>query len=545
MPRTRVTAAAVVGALAQHGVELCFGIPGTHSIPFYRHLADSGIRHVAARHEQGAGYAADGYARVTGRPAVVLVTTGPGVLNAATAAATAYADSIPMMVLSPGLPLALDGAGTGYLHETKSQTGAMNSVCEWSRRVNSPADAVRAVHDAFTVFEQGRPRPVHIEVPVDVLDCEADADLSVPPRAPGGPVPDRAAIAHAVKLLSAAHRPAIITGGGGRGASAWLRRLAESVDAPVVSTVNGKGVLDELHPLSVGASIRLQSAKALVADADVVVAVGTELADTDLWTGPLQLGGDLIRIDIDPGQLHRNAAATCPLPGDAALTLAELCALLPGEARRPGREPGASRAAAARQAIEQEARADAGQLAELCAALRDTIADDAIVTGDSSRCCYLGAVHFLPARGPSRFLYPTGYATLGYAVPAAIGAKLADPGRQVLALTGEGGLLFTVQELAVAAELGLPLPVVTDINGGYQEIRDAMIAAGVKPAGVTLPAPRAGDLAAAFGCRGEDVFSVQQLGPAVARALTAPGPTVLGWHHQAGPPGPAGQRDAP
>ncbi len=160
---------AVVRALAAHGVELVFGIPGTHTLELHRHLTACGIRHVTPRHEAGGGYAADGYARITGRPGVVLATSGPGVINTATAAATAYADSIPLLILSPSMPTDVEGRDTGFLHEGKNQGAAMDAVTAWSRTASSPEDAVQAIHDAFAHFTTNRPRPVHIQIPLNFL----------------------------------------------------------------------------------------------------------------------------------------------------------------------------------------------------------------------------------------------------------------------------------------------------------------------------------------------------------------------------------------
>src|SRR5919202_3096366 len=205
---------AVARSLQACGVDLVFGIPGTHTLPIHRHLTACGIRHVTPRHEQGGGYAADGYARVSGRPGVVITTSGPGLINAATPAATAYADSVPILVLSPSMPTGVEGRDTGFLHESKNQGAAMDAPVAWSRRAGSPADAAAAIRAAFEHFSAGRPRPVHVEVPVDVLEGvgDAEADREVPEAA--APGVDERAVEQAVDLLSAAERPALVLGGG-------------------------------------------------------------------------------------------------------------------------------------------------------------------------------------------------------------------------------------------------------------------------------------------------------------------------------------------
>jgi 5-guanidino-2-oxopentanoate decarboxylase len=499
---------AVVQALRAHGVELVFGIPGTHTLPIHRHLAACGIRHVTPRHEQGGGYAADGYARVSGRPGVVLATSGPGVINAATPAATAYADSVPLLVLSPAMPTDVQGRDTGFLHEGKDQGAAMDALVAWSRRAQSPAEAAAAVDEAFAYFAAARARPVHVEVPVDVLESTGEVQIATP-AAPAAATPG---VDHAAALLAGAERPALVLGGGARGASEAAARLG----LPVITTVNGKGIVDERSPLSLGASIRLRAAQEWLAGRDVVVAVGTELGESDLW-GPMpELGGRLVRVDVDPAQLHKNAPADVAVLGDARAVLEALPARAADEDL-----------SAVREAIRAEALVDGAPWLDLTRALDEVLGPDGVLAGDSTMAAYYGAVHHLPMDPRRRFIYPTGYATLGYAVPAAIGARLAAPERPAIALVGDGGLLFTVAELATAAELGLPLPVVVPNNGGYGEIRNQMRDEGIDPVGVDLKVPDLPLLGRAFGGAGVRVDDPAALAPALREALERPGPTII------------------
>ena len=512
---------AVVRALRAHGVELVFGIPGTHTLPIHRHLTEHGIRHVTPRNEQGGGYAADGYARVSGKPGVVLATSGPGVINTATPAATAYADSVPLLIVSPAMPRDVEGRDTGYLHESKDQRAAMDALVSWSRRAGSPAEAAGAIADAFAHFAAGRPRPVHVEVPVDVLGARAEVRL----RAPGGavaPAVDEGALERAAALLERAERPALILGGGARGAVATASALAERLGAPVVTTVNGKGVVDERHALSLGAQIRLPATQRWLAERDVVLAVGTELGESDLWGPPLRLRGRLIRVDVDALQLQKNADAEVAVHGDACAVLAGLLDALPARATARTED-----LAAARAAIRAEALADGEAYVPLAAALDEALGPDGVLAGDSTMASYHGAIHFLPMDARRRWIYPTGYATLGYALPAAIGAKLAAPERPVIALAGDGGLMFTVAELATAAELGIPLPVVVPNNGGYGEIRAQMREERIEPIGVDLRVPDLPALGRAFGGAGLRVDDPAALAPALREALERPGPTVI------------------
>ena len=498
---------AVVQALRAHGVELVFGIPGTHTLPLHRHLAACGIRHVTPRHEQGGGYAADGYARVSGRPGVVLATSGPGVINAATAAATAYADSVPVLIVSPSMPTDVEGGDTGYLHEGKDQGAAMGALVAWSRRAGTPAEAAAAIDEAFAHFAAGRPRPVHVQVPVDVLADSGPVTLGDTAE----PAPATPGVDHAAALLADAERPALVLGGGARGAAEAALRLG----IPVMTTVNGKGIVDERHPLSLGASIRLRAAQCWLAGRDVVIAVGTELGESDLW-GPMPELRRLVRVDVDPAQLHKNAPADVAVAGDARAVLERL----PARSSFEDLEP-------VRAAIREEALADGAPWLDLVGALDDGLGSDGILAGDSTMAASYGAVHFLPMDPRRRFIYPTGYATLGYAVPAAIGAKLAAPERPVIALVGDGGLLFTVAELVTAAELGIPLPVVVPNNGGYGEIRNQMLEEGIDPVGVDLRVPDLPALGRAFGGEGVRVETPGELTAELRAALERPGPSVI------------------
>ncbi len=516
-------AEAVVEGLERNGVDLIFGIPGTHTLPIYRHLPRSGIRHITPRHEQACGYAADGYARASGRPGVCLLTTGPGVINAATSAATAYADSVPLLIISSAVPSAIEGEDSGFLHESRDQRGALEGLVSKSYYPRSAGEIAAAIDEAFHGFANRRPRPVHIGIPLDAMEDLGDA------RAPSfqssasepGPQVDPASIREAAELLDAAGSVAVVAGGGARHAQLEVTALAERLQAPVLTTANGKGVLDEDHRLSLGPSLRLPAARRWLSSCDAVLAVGTELAESDLWGPPLELGGSLVRVDIDPRQLDKNAAARIHLLGDAGPALAALLAEIP-ERRRA--EPDVTGLAAT---IRREATVDGEPWIPLSRALSRTLVNGGVLCADSAMASYFGAVHFVHLDSPSRFLYPTGYATLGYALPAAIGAKLARPDLAVVALIGDGGLMFTVSELATAAELGLPLPVLVVSNGGYGEIHRQMREREIEPLGVELDTPDLPLLAQSMGCRGLRIRDEAELAPQLEIALRQPGPTLI------------------
>ncbi|PVE13169.1 thiamine pyrophosphate-binding protein, partial [Streptomyces scopuliridis] len=330
-----------------------------------------------------------------------------------------------------------------------------------------------------------------------------------------------------------ARRPALVLGGGARGAAAECLALAEELAAPVVTTANGKGIVAETHPLALGVSLHSPAVQEWLADRDAVLAVGTELAESDLWSaGPPALNGTLLRVDLDPAQLYGGLRTAHPLLGDAALAVRALL----GSCRHPGPDttPRTTRADAARAEVvrlrglrdAETAERDARWLPFL-RAVRSVLAPDAILTSDSAQCCYYGALPHLPLGPEGRYLHPTGFGTLGYALPAAIGAKTAAPGREVVALSGDGGFQFSVQELATAVQERLTLPVVVFDNGGYGEIRDEMTARGDTPTAVGLSPVDLPALARAYGGRGERADTPAALADALTRALAAPVPTVI------------------
>ena len=520
--------AAVIDSLRAHGVRDVFGIPGTHNLELYRYLPTSGINHVVTRHEQGAGYAADGYARVSGRPGVIITTSGPGITNAITALATSYADSIPVLAISPGPPRGQVGADVGWLHEVKNQQASLEAVCARSIRVESAPEIPEVIASIFEQFATSRPRPVHLEIPVDVLEGEW-VRCDVPVRTLPAPVgPGSSTIESVAAALDGARRPMLIAGGGARGAAEQVRALAD-YGIRVLTTVNGKGILDEHHASALGAGIRLPAAHHLVNEADVLIVVGSELGDSDLWGGvvaPGKIGRRIvIRIDLDPAQMHKNVVADIAVVGDSTVVLVQLLDVM--------RDKGFASLdvdPADRQSIAAGAGADAGPWAEIQRALAAVLPSDTVVAGDSSQVTYYGTVHYWPFTPANRLLYPTGYATLGYGLPAAIGAKVADPARAVVAVIGDGAAMFSIQELITATELGLPIPIVIVDNGGYAEIREQMVARGIKTQAVDLYRPDIPALATAIGAIGVIADSAEDIARRALEALSADRPTVI-YHH--------------
>ncbi len=513
---------ALADALAAHGVEVAWGIPGTHNLELYAHLPAAGIRHLSPRHEQGAGFAADGYARVTGRPGVCITTSGPAALNAATALGQAYSDSVPVLCVSAGMPVRHPGGGNGELHETKDQRAALDAVVAYCRRVTSVPEIPLAVAEAFADMTGGRPRPVALEIPVDVLTERAET-ADVPPIARAVTAPDPGALSDGADRLAQAQRPMIIAGGGARGAAAEVRALAELLGAPVVCTINGKGVLAEDHPLSAGAGLARAVTRELAEDSDVVLVAGSGLSPAEAWLGPLPLDGKVVRVDIDPAQALANAVPATALVGNAARVLADLHSRL-GDGDGPA---GRERAERWRARHLEEAAELGARWSWIFEEIAEVLGRDGIVAGDSAMVCYHGAVAALPAYHPGAFLYPTGYGTLGYGLPAAIGAKVGRPDARVLALMGDGGIMFTVGELAAAAQLRLPLPVVVVDNAGYGEIRNQMAERDDPVHAVDLDRIDFAALGRSLGCEGVFAEDRASLASALEGAFAADRPTVV------------------
>ncbi|MCO2377344.1 hypothetical protein FA354_20585 [Pseudomonas aeruginosa] len=480
----------LVKQLEAWGVETVFGIPGVHTVELYRGLPGSRIRHVTPRHEQGAGFMADGYARVTGKPGVCFIITGPGMTNILTAMAQAYADSIPMLVISSVNERARLAHGNGYLHELPNQCNLVGNVCAFSHTLMSAEELPAVLARAFAVFDSERPRPVHIELPLDVITAPAE-HLALRPR-----------------TVTSRPAPALAQG---REAAAEARALAAALDAPTALTINAKGLLPADHPLLLGSNQSCVPVRELATEADVVLAIGTELGETDydvVFDGGFALDGELIRIDIDPQQLMRNYTPSLAIHSDARLAMRVLLAELPGGEASPD-SPGARRAAAVRQRLAEDF-AGWSHYRQLFAAI---LAEwpDARFVGDSTQTVYSGN-HLVDLDEPRRwFNASTGYGTLGYGLPAAIGAKLGEPGRPVVSLMGDGGLQFTLPELASAVEAKVGIVVLLWNNHGYGEIKRYMERREITPLGVDIYTPDFLAIARGFGCAAERARDLEHL----------------------------------
>lgn len=518
---------AILATLRNYGIDTVFGIPGTHNLEFYRHLEGLGIHPVTTRHEQGASYGADGWSLTRGLPGVVITTSGPGLLNSLSGAATAYAESRPMIILSPGRPRGTEFRDVGSLHETKNPTGAVGSIIGLSRRVSSAAEAVEMIHNAFISFTHERPRPIHIEVPLDVLEEEVDLDpATLQARPLGSPQPGPAAdIARAARILAESEHPVIVAGGGSVHAHRDVLELAELLEAPVITSTNGKGAIPEKHRLSLGADLRLSAAHAFCRSADAMLIIGSKIGEAELWDGDIRPQGPIIRIDIERQQMLTNITPDLELPGNAVAIVPQLVEALKAEGVREGSRE-VRDLQATFDALDEEGRAIAPELAEVNEIIMGVMPEDSIVGGDSSQITYMGTTTFYRASRPNSLLYMGTYATLGYGLPASIGAKVAAPERPVLCLLGDGALMFAVQEIMTAVEQGLDLPIICVDNGGYGEIRANEEARNIKPVAVDLAQPDWVKLAEGFGATGYEATK-ETLAETVREALGARGVSVI------------------
>ncbi|MGB8812550.1 MAG: 5-guanidino-2-oxopentanoate decarboxylase [Paracoccaceae bacterium] len=507
---------ALVAGLRARGVNVVFGIPGVHTIQLYRGLPSSGIRHVTARHEQGAAFMADGYARVSGKPGVAFVITGPGLTNALTAMGQAKADSIPILIISGVNRLASLGRGFGLLHELPNQAAMVAPLCP-TFQVASPEELEATLNAAFAALSTGRPGPVHIEIPTDVMPCST---TPLPP-VPTQPIPAPPAYDKATRRLNAAGRPVILAGGGARYATQALQAVAEKLDAPVVQTTNARGLMHG-HPLTIPASPSLDAVRALIADSDQILAIGTELGPTDYdmyVRGGLPDLSDMIRVDLCADQLARHPAAiTLQADANAALT-----ALLPTLMQKHSNGP--TRAAKTRNAALAELSPAMHQQLSMLHAMRDA-QPGGIIVGDSTQPVYAGNLYFDHDRPGGWFNAATGYGALGFGPGAAVGAALAAPGAPVTCLIGDGGLQFSPGELRTAVDESLPITFIIWNNSGFREIADAMREAKIPVIGCDPSPLKMQPFAAACDL---PFTSIENNPTALRAALTAPnnGPRMI------------------
>ena len=526
MPRLN-TAEAVVTSLLANGIDTLFCVPGVQNDvlldAFYQ--AGERIRIVHTRHEQGAAYMALGAAMATGKPSVYAVVPGPGFLNSTAALATAYACNAPVLALTGQIPQQQIGRGHGFLHEIPDQLGVMRSLTKWAQRITAPHDAPDLVEEAFRQMRSGRPRPVALECALDVWPEVADVRESGEARTRGGVPIDDGAIEAAAKLLCAAERPLIVVGGGAQHASAQVAALADMLQAPVAAGQMGFGVLDSRHPLSVN----LQVAHKLWRDADVVLAVGTRLHVQQMNWG-VDAGLAIIRVDIDPEEIGRFRPPAVGVIGDAAEVLARLTETMRG--RLPARASRAREVQRARDAFEAESAVLEPQL-EFLKAIRAALPEDGIFVDEVTQLGHAARFGY-PVYRPRTFITPGYQGTLGWGYATALGVKIARPDCRVVSISGDGGFMFNVQEIATAVRHGIAVVAVVFDDGAYGNVKRAQeMRYGNRLIAWDLANPDFVYLAESFGLNATRVRTPGELTEALVEAFEADEPRLI--HVPVGP----------
>lgn len=460
---------ALAEQLAREGVRHVFGVPGVqldYAVDGLARIADR-VAFWNTRHEQAASYMADGYARTTGQPGVCLVVPGPGVLNAAAGIATAFACSSRVLCLAGQIPSSALGRGMGMLHEIPNQSGILRSLTKWSAMASSPSEIPALVHEAMHQLKSGRPRPVALELPPDVLAATSEVALMDPVRTYTPIEPDAPLVRRAAELLMRAERPLVYAGGGvvAGDASNALRALAERLQLPVVMSTNGRGALDDRHPLA----LTSLAGRPLVEEADVVLAVGTRFlfGQEQIRIAP---GAQLLLLNAEIGDLGAPRQPALALHADAASGLAAISGELDGAptVRAPWADLAALKGWAESQLASIEPQAG------WVRALRNALPEDGILVNEFTQVGYMAQVAF-PVYRPRSYVAPGYQGTLGYGFPTALGAKAAHPDRPVLSIAGDGGFGWGLQELSTARKFDLGLVTVVFNDGAYGNVRRAQV----------------------------------------------------------------------
>ncbi len=518
-------AQALVRQLIAEGVDTIFALPGVQIMAafdaFYEYRDD--IRLVHVRHEQATTYMADGYAKATGKVGVAMAVPGPGAINAGSGLGTAYATSTPVLLISGQIDSGSLGKREGQLHEVEDQLDVFRPLTKWVHRVTRVEDVPGAVHEAFRHLKTGRPRPVELEIPPDTLARTGEAESipaeDYPPQAAGTDE-----IAQAADILASAERPGILVGGGARisGAGDEALQLAEYLQAPLMGTQDSKGVVPENSPFYVGTNYAsVGPADVVFPETDVLLAIGTRLLFRDLPDGDLPR---VIHIDIDPDEIGRNLPTELGIVADAKTASAQLLARLK-ESSQP-RPSDAGRIAGFRSDFASRMRALVPPQAQMIEDMRAALPDDAIVVSGVTNIGYWSNV-FYEVREPQTYITSGYFGTLGYAFPTALGAQVGRPDRKVVALCGDGGFMYSPQELSSAMRHGINAVAVVFNNNAFGASEwDQTHRYGGNFIGTDLHNPDFVQLAQSFGAVGMST-DPEGFGEMLEVALNADAPVLL------------------
>jgi acetolactate synthase I/II/III large subunit len=519
--------AAVVHAARANGMRTLFGLPGAQIYPLFDALYDSDVELIVPRHEQAAGYMAMGYAKSTGRTGVFAVVPGPGVLNTAAALCTAMGNCAPVVCLTGQVPSQYLGKGRGHLHELADQPATLRTLIKSAVRVDDPSTTYDIVTEAFRTARSGRPGPVSVEMCWDTMALPTDAAIGPGDATRALPDVDLDAIAEAAGLLASAKKPMLMCGAGAQHASAEVLALAELLDAPVTAFRSGRGVVPEDHALGV-ASV---AARLLWDDVDVLVGIGSRLEmPYARWRDPMRYepaptgGPKLVRIDIDPLEMQRFRPRV-GIVGDAAVA----CRLL---AERLSRSASPARGrrqdiAAAKAAADELIAGLQPQTAYL-KAIRDVLPRDGFLVPELSQAGFATYTGAFPVLAPRTYVSEGYQGTLGFGFPTALGVKVANPGKAVVSITGDGGFMFGVQELATAAQYGIGVVTLVFNNRSFGNVlRDQEQQFGGRTVGCRLENPDFVKLAESFGVAARRIDDPDALAPALERALADGRPALI------------------
>ena len=514
-------AEAIVKSLQQYGVDSVFGLPGGQLDHLFDAIykTDGKLKLIHSRHEQGAAYMAYGYARSTGRVGTYIVVPGPGLLNTTAALCTAYACNTPVLCLTGQIPSAGIGTGRGYLHEIPDQLGLIQKLTKWAARIEHHTQAPDRVREAFKQLQTGRPRPVELEMAMDVMGQQGEVAL-LPPESHVGLAPDSEQIEQAAKQLGVAKRPMIVVGSGAQDASKEVLRLAEILQAPVTFFRSGKGVIDDRHYLSQS----FPAGHRLWADADVVLAIGTRLKYQQMYWG-LDQNLKIVRIDIDPTEINRISTPEIGIVADARIALqALLSALDRHNSPRTSRKQELTNLKAEFQAtFEEKIAPQMGYLR----VIREELPEDGFFVDEVTQVGFASWYAF-PTYHPRHFISAGYQGTLGYGYATALGVQAAHPDKKVVAIAGDGGFLFNVQELATAVQYGLGVVVIVFNDNKFGNVqRQQKEWFGGRVIASDLHNPDFVQLAESFGLTGYRVRTPDELRPVLRGALANSGPALI------------------
>jgi acetolactate synthase-1/2/3 large subunit len=512
---------AIVSGLVAHGVDTVFGLPGAQIYGLFDAFHQAQLKVIGARHEQACGYMAYGYARATGRPGVFSVVPGPGVLNAGAAMLTAYGANEPVLCLTGQVPTAFLGKGRGHLHEMPDQLATLRTFVKWAERIEYPDAAPALVSRAFQEMLSGRRGPVALEMPWDVFTQRAEVGAARPFDPLPAPRPDPERIKAAAALIAGSKTPMIFVGSGAIEAADEILELAELIDAPVVAFRSGRGIVSNAHELG----LTMAAAYRLWPNTDLMIGIGTRLELPTMSRWPFRPDGlKSIRIDIDASEMRRFTPDVAVIADAQAGTEALLAA-----ARKRGYAKTSGRRAAIREASAhalQQIQKVQPQMAYLNI-LREVLPEDAIVTDELSQVGFASWYGF-PIYRPRTFITSGYQGTLGSGFPTALGAKVAHPDRPVVAITGDGGFMFGVQELATAVQFGIGVVTLVFNNNAYGNVRrDQIQRFDGRVVASDLVNPDFVKLAESFGVNAARVTSPERFRPALEQALADGGPYVI------------------